>query len=155
MYALGVAKYIFAFVMLVIQFKIAYVARNQARRIAQQEQRGSMNSRPSAPEARVNGSLPERGSVGQHRSSELKGVYVCIAVSASFFLCWLPTLTWLMYALGQEGDVSYTPLLPLSWLCASQCWVNTLIYLLMKKNYRHTMWVIMKQVSKKLGLSKE
>ena len=148
-YALGVAKYIFAFVMVVIQCKIAHVARNQARRIAQQEQHGRLNSLPSAPEE----SLPEREQVDQRRSSELKGVYVCMAVSASFFLSWLPTLTWLMYAMGQKGHVSLLPLLPLSWLCSSQCWTNTLIYMLLKKNYRRTMWTILEQVLKKFKMS--
>ena len=130
-----------AFMLLSLQCRIAYVARKQARRVAQQIPTSTTDY---GTETEVGGSSRKRSKLNRHgRLSELKGIYVCIVVSVSFFAGWLPTSAWQIFAILNGRPVeNVLPLIPLLWLSYSQCWTNPLIYMVMKRSYRDRMRMI-------------
>ena len=143
----------FAFMLTALQFKIASVAKQQARRIAQLTEpvrlvrpSGSLAAQLNQP--KVSESLPRRNG------KEWKGVYVCIAVSLYYLISLLPSVVWNMYVIIAQDDPYNVlrPFFPLFWLTASQCWMNTIIYMVSKKSYRDTAWTILRPRSKRVGV---
>lgn len=127
-----------AFLVLGMQASVAHTARIQARRI------GDLQVRFDATRV-VDNAMPQR--LRQKRqANELKGVYVCLVVSICFFAGWLPTAGFQIYLFlsRKTGNNIY----PFAWLSTAQCWINTLAYMIIKKNYRQTLKSLLESMSR-------
>eukprot|EP00057_Strongylocentrotus_purpuratus_P014902 XP_011669376.1 PREDICTED: uncharacterized protein LOC105440650 [Strongylocentrotus purpuratus] len=119
-YSIYVFSYIlilFAIMMTIMQGMVANVSRKQARRIAESEGRfrdSALNKDLKTDATSSDKTQKRKGAKGDPRMpgrrqpSELKGVLVCIAVSAAFFVAWLPTAVWQIYTVHFGGCLDIT-----------------------------------------------
>ena len=160
-YSIYVFSYIlilFAIMMIIMQGMVANVSRKQARRIAESEGRfrdSALNKDLKTDATSSDKTQKRKGAKGDPRMpvrrqpSELKGVLVCIAVSAAFFVAWLPMAVWQIYTVHFGGCVSSVAFRIVVILSTSQCWINPFIYMVMKRNYRQRLYKILDPIFKR------
>ncbi|XP_054753502.2 beta-2 adrenergic receptor-like [Lytechinus pictus] len=139
-YVFSYVLILFAILMTIMQGMVANVSRKQARRIAESEGRFRESALTDVKDS--NRGTERNGAQGplhiprRRQQSELKGVLVCIAVSASFFVSWLPTAVWQIYTIQKGRCVNPAILIVMTLFSSSQCWINPFIYMIMKRSYR-------------------